>query len=716
MDENVIGFSLEAVDNFSKVFGTFGKALGAAGGAWAATGGAVIAFTRAVAEQIGKFDDLAKRTGIARTALMELDFAAGQSGLTIENVTTSVQFLQRGMDDAQFGIGQAARGFERLGISTTDASGKMKSSQAVMYEVADALQGIEDPAQKTKIAMDLFGRSGAQMVQMMEGGSEGMRRMAQDAHFLGVALSDQAVANADAFGDEMHRVGSAIKGASYAIAGEWMPMMTGMARATANFIAESIPAIKEFAASFMRFMIGAFVVVEQIATNVWNGLKKLFTAEGFDKFLSSVWNGVKNVFSFVIDIGARASQNLGNMLVAVWKIIWTSFYETAKWAWMKVFDVFTGKDLAGTLGEHIFGTLKAETEKYRADFAAGLGGYISVAAEAGGRMGTAITDTLGISMEGISGRIDEIIKKFTVLGETVKATTEGQITPSLLEIYEKLLAQGNQRRRQIEAEIFFAQSFTEVWSLTFESLLTQAMTWNQLSSKMIRDTFETVTTGMGQAVGQAIVYGGDLGKALSALLKQAASDIIAMLVQVGIQRAILSMISIGANKTQSAGELSTGLAKVFTNSFASAAAIPVIGWAIAPQVATANTALAAAGATAAGATGAGIGAGLAGAAHGGLDYVPREQTYLLDQGERVLSPNQNEDLTSFLNTDRESGGGGLQIGTLNISVLENATSFDSLMQLSPAQMRELVASKMIEALNGLDRMGIRPVFTERTGR
>lgn len=43
----------------------------------------------------------------------------------------------------------------------------------------------------------------------------------------------------------------------------------------------------------------------------------------------------------------------------------------------------------------------------------------------------------------------------------------------------------------------------------------------------------------------------------------------------------------------------------------------------------------------------------AGAAHGGLDNVPKEQTYLLDKGERVLSPNQNKDLTNFLKAKPE---------------------------------------------------------------
>ena len=40
-------------------------------------------------------------------------------------------------------------------------------------------------------------------------------------------------------------------------------------------------------------------------------------------------------------------------------------------------------------------------------------------------------------------------------------------------------------------------------------------------------------------------------------------------------------------------------------------------------------------------------------AHGGLDYVPKEQTYLLDKGERVLSPSQNKDFTQSLARDKQ---------------------------------------------------------------
>lgn len=46
---------------------------------------------------------------------------------------------------------------------------------------------------------------------------------------------------------------------------------------------------------------------------------------------------------------------------------------------------------------------------------------------------------------------------------------------------------------------------------------------------------------------------------------------------------------------------------------------------------------------------------VAGIAHGGLDYVPSESTYLLDKGERVLSPRQNKDLVSFMQGSKNLG-------------------------------------------------------------
>lgn len=58
---------------------------------------------------------------------------------------------------------------------------------------------------------------------------------------------------------------------------------------------------------------------------------------------------------------------------------------------------------------------------------------------------------------------------------------------------------------------------------------------------------------------------------------------------------------------------------------------------------------------------------IAGIAHGGLENVPSESTYLLDKGERVLSPRQNKDLTNYL-SNRESDVASTGNITIQVSV------------------------------------------------
>lgn len=95
---------------------------------------------------------------------------------------------------------------------------------------------------------------------------------------------------------------------------------------------------------------------------------------------------------------------------------------------------------------------------------------------------------------------------------------------------------------------------------------------------------------------------------------------------------------------------------------------------------------------------------VAGVFHGGTDYVPKESSYLLDKGERVLSPRQNTDLTRYLSNQRQSSNSGAKItinnssssevnarqeadGTITVDVVENMIK-RSWQQLGNANSRE----------------------------
>lgn len=98
--------------------------------------------------------------------------------------------------------------------------------------------------------------------------------------------------------------------------------------------------------------------------------------------------------------------------------------------------------------------------------------------------------------------------------------------------------------------------------------------------------------------------------------------------------------------------------ETYSNTYNSVAAIPVIG----PYIAAPTAAAAAAVQVAQAAQLRSMQApSVGGIAHGGLDYVPKETTFLLDEGERVLSPRQNKDLTRYLNERQNTTGGNVNV-------------------------------------------------------
>lgn len=92
----------------------------------------------------------------------------------------------------------------------------------------------------------------------------------------------------------------------------------------------------------------------------------------------------------------------------------------------------------------------------------------------------------------------------------------------------------------------------------------------------------------------------------------------------------------------------------------------------------------------------------AGIAHGGLDYVPKEQTYLLDRGERVLSPRQNRDLTTFLDNQ---ASGSVTIENVWVEILPNVTDAGALNDLDERALRDFVEDRLLKALRELKLAG-----------
>jgi phage-related protein len=114
-------------------------------------------------------NDLSQKTGVSVESLSKFQQAANASGTSIEGVGAAMIKLNRNLATGNAGATEA---LTALGLSATDASGKLKSTDQVMLEVADKFKAMPDGAGKTAAAMALFGKAGADMIPLLNGGSK----------------------------------------------------------------------------------------------------------------------------------------------------------------------------------------------------------------------------------------------------------------------------------------------------------------------------------------------------------------------------------------------------------------------------------------------------------------------------------------------------------------------------------------------------------------
>jgi TP901 family phage tail tape measure protein len=162
----------------------------------------------------------ARAAGSTAEDFSALRHAANLSGLTIEQLTKGLQKLSNP-------AGQAKEQLERLGVSMTDASGNMKTQNQILEETADAISGLNSPAQRSGAALKIFGEEGAKMVNLLSGGSEGIRAMTEEAERMGLTFSQAAGEAAELFNDNITRLTGSIKGCVQQFSGGIIEFVNG---------------------------------------------------------------------------------------------------------------------------------------------------------------------------------------------------------------------------------------------------------------------------------------------------------------------------------------------------------------------------------------------------------------------------------------------------------------------------------------------------------
>jgi hypothetical protein len=113
----------------------------------------------------GRLSDLAARTGEAEGNLLLLERAFQNSGAGAEAVGPAINKLQNFMQGAAEGGATQTAAMDRLGISLDELAGKTPTQQLEAF--AQKISSVEDPTLRTALAMDVFGKSGGELLPLL---------------------------------------------------------------------------------------------------------------------------------------------------------------------------------------------------------------------------------------------------------------------------------------------------------------------------------------------------------------------------------------------------------------------------------------------------------------------------------------------------------------------------------------------------------------------
>ena len=208
-----------------QAFKNMGKALTVAGGAIVASFGLMIAKTANLGDEI---NDLSQRTGISTELLSSFKLAADKSGSSLEGFATGMKGLSRAMFDANDGLAASKEAFDQIGVAYTDAEGKLRPLNDVMLDVADRFKDMPDGARKSALAMRLFGKSGIDLIPMLNLGRAGLEKEADAARKLGMVFSKEAAKACDEFNDSLAELKGGMQGVGIQIGNALMPIVKGL--------------------------------------------------------------------------------------------------------------------------------------------------------------------------------------------------------------------------------------------------------------------------------------------------------------------------------------------------------------------------------------------------------------------------------------------------------------------------------------------------------
>jgi hypothetical protein len=425
-----------AKDNVSKVFKQIGDNTKTLGDSFktlliplAAIGGAFLAIKKMSADfqkaidMGGRLHELSRQTDESAGNLMILQRAFQNAGAGAETVGTTLARMNRFIAEAGEGGKAQTEIMGKLGLTMTDLADKTPTEQLKL--LAERVAGLQSPADRTNVAMQLFGRSGAELVPLFRAMGVELEN-ARNQLGSAPAVADKAAAMFNTLGNNIKAVREKSAEFAFGLLSELLPNLVAVTDRLANIDAAGVGAkLSEYAKKTLDWATQTFKLGDALKNielafkaitegNIGDGLKLMFLTAR-DTALNAV-----------NEISAAAMASLNALGKAIQKLFandsWTMTYIKGALDFLAVsFAISMANALASTFGDKgIIGDWKRNIQAAAKEL------------EKENKMTVAI---MAEDAKYLAGEWGQIAKEF---GKDFNASYEANIKKPLIEMEEKL--------------------------------------------------------------------------------------------------------------------------------------------------------------------------------------------------------------------------------------------------------------------------------------
>ncbi|MFA4973638.1 MAG: phage tail tape measure protein [bacterium] len=185
-----------------------------------------------------ELERLRSKTGMSTEALSIYRYMAQQVGISTDAVATAFRGMAAFVTEAGTNSGEASKALRGLGLSMDDLAGK--SPEEAFNVLSRAVAGIEDPLKRSAMAQRVFGRSGTEILPILDLGADGMAKMQAEAERLGLVMDEKAMKSAIQMDYSIDQLKGSLLGLTTALARLVIPYLTPFADAMAKVIGKII--------------------------------------------------------------------------------------------------------------------------------------------------------------------------------------------------------------------------------------------------------------------------------------------------------------------------------------------------------------------------------------------------------------------------------------------------------------------------------------------